>query len=80
MKRLLGLISSPLLLLAAVCPTYRSGDWQEEIRKISIRQYKKPFPFSVINSRKASPVLRAPGNTARGAIQKLMIQKRKSRL
>ena len=73
MKRLLGLITARILLLAAVCPAYRSGDWQEEIRKISIRQYKKPFPFSVINSRKASPVLRAPGSTARGAIQKLMI-------
>ena len=80
MKRLLGLITARILLLTAVYPTYRSGDWQEEIRKISIRQHKKPFPFSVINSRKASPVLRAPGSTAHGAVQKLMIQKRKRRL
>ena len=35
-------------------PAYRSGDCQEEIREISIRQYKKLSPLSVINSRKAS--------------------------
>ena len=80
MKRLLGLITARILLLAAVCPAYRSGDWQEEIRKISIRQYKNLSPLSVINSRNASPVFRVPGNAAHGAVQKLMIQKRKSRL
>lgn len=54
MKRLLELITALLLLLTAVCPAYRSGDWQEEIRKISIRQYKNLSPLSVINSHKAS--------------------------
>lgn len=54
MKRLLDLITALLLLLTAVCPAYRSGDCQEEIRKISIRQYKNLSPLSVINSRKAS--------------------------
>lgn len=54
MKRLLELITSPLLLLTAICPAYCSGDCQEEIREISIRQYKKPVSLSVINSRKAS--------------------------
>ena len=53
MKRLLELITSLLLLLTAICPAYCSGDCQEEIREISIRQYK-PVPLSVINSRKAS--------------------------
>lgn len=48
------LITALLLLLTAVCPAYRSGDWQEEIRKISIRQYKNLSPLSVINSHKAS--------------------------
>ena len=54
MKRLLELITALLLLLTAVCPAYRSDDWQEEIRKISIRQYKNLSPLSVINSRKSS--------------------------
>ncbi len=54
MKRLLELITSLLLLLAAICPAYCSGDCQEEIREISIRQYKNLPPLSVINSRKAS--------------------------
>lgn len=54
MKRLLELITSLLLLLTAVCPAYRSGDCQEKIREISIRQYKNLSPLSVINSRKAS--------------------------
>lgn len=44
MKRLLELITSLLLLLAAVCPAYCSGDCQEEIREISIRQYKNLSP------------------------------------
>lgn len=44
MKRLLELITALLLLLTAVCPAYRSGDWQEEIRKMSIRQYKNLSP------------------------------------
>lgn len=54
MKRLLELITSLLLLLTAVCPAYCSGDCQEEICEISIRQYKNLSPLSVINSRKAS--------------------------
>lgn len=54
MKRLLELITSLLLLLMAICPAYCSGDCQEEIREISIRQYKNLSPLSVINSRKAS--------------------------
>ncbi len=53
MKRLLELITSLLLLLTAICPAYCSGDCQEEIREISIRQYKNLSPLSVINSRKA---------------------------
>lgn len=44
MKRLLELITALLLLLTAVCPAYRSGDCQEEIRKMSIRQYKNLSP------------------------------------
>lgn len=44
MKRLLELITSLLLLLTAICPAYCSGDCQEEIYEISIRQYKNLSP------------------------------------
>ena len=80
MKRLLELITSLLLLLAAICPAYCSGDCQEEIREISIRQYKNLPPPLRDQFPQGIPVFRVPGSTARGAVQKLMIQKRKSRL
>lgn len=79
MKRLLELITSLLLLLTAICPAYCSGDCQEEIREISIRQYKNLSPLRD-QFPQGIPVFRAPGSTARGAVQKMMIQKRKSRL